>query len=101
MFVIQACRGTMYQQGVERLDDDPCWPEEITDNLTTPQDADILIAYSTVPGKKYYMLILDRIRISAISARGLILLWYGLKQVLNVLLIGYSHVIEMNKFIVN
>ncbi len=57
VFFIQACRGKVPQVGVERQDDEPKefeGPQEISDRLiklTTPVDADTLVAYSQTDGK--------------------------------------------------
>ncbi len=50
-YVIQACRGTRMDEGVEVADD----ADDESDgkqHVKIPTEADFLIAYSTVPGKR-------------------------------------------------
>eukprot|EP00058_Branchiostoma_floridae_P014712 XP_002600200.1 hypothetical protein BRAFLDRAFT_66705 [Branchiostoma floridae] len=57
MFVIQACRGEKKQPGVDRADEEPgdegqLDMSDIMRSVTTPRDADILVAYATTEGFK-------------------------------------------------
>ncbi|XP_078606402.1 caspase-3-like [Branchiostoma floridae x Branchiostoma japonicum] len=57
MFIIQACRGEKKQPGVDRADEEPgdegqLDMSDIMRSVTTPRDADILVAYATTEGFK-------------------------------------------------
>ncbi|XP_066295236.1 caspase-6-like [Branchiostoma lanceolatum] len=59
MFIIQACRGEKKQPGVDRADEEPGdeGQQDISDvmrSVTTPRDADVLVAYATTEGFKAY-----------------------------------------------
>ncbi|XP_019643567.1 PREDICTED: caspase-7-like [Branchiostoma belcheri] len=55
MFIIQACRGEKKQPGVDRPDEEPGderqldW-SDVMRSVTTPKDADVLVAYATTEG---------------------------------------------------
>ncbi|XP_078686066.1 caspase-7-like [Branchiostoma floridae x Branchiostoma belcheri] len=55
MFFIQACRGDQDQPGVDRSDEEPVDEgqldfSDIMGSVTTPRDADVLVAYATTEG---------------------------------------------------
>lgn len=56
VLLVQACRGLEDQLGVEVYSDDRDTEEQDASQpaAVIPIDADVLIAYSTTPGKKFY-----------------------------------------------